>query len=121
MSGIGVWGGGGGGNCNVRSLLSTINLKLLNLTDPYQNFETAAKHRSSGGHFLSFSTLILVSIISRASNGNFRDIKLILKEKNKKIYINFATLCFLILSKLPIDVVNKLFDSLFLPILMNDS
>ena len=54
------------------------------------------------------------------SNGNFRDNKINLKEKTRRSI--FATRRrFLNLSKLPIDVVNKVFDSLFLPILMYGS
>ena len=53
------------------------------------------------------------------SNGNFRDNKINLKEKTRRSI--FATRRFLNFSKLPIDVVNKVFDSLFLPILMYGS
>ena len=54
--------------------------------------------------------------VNFSSNGNFRDNKLILKEKTRRSI--FATRRYLNFSNLPTDVVNKLFDSLFPPILM---
>ena len=57
--------------------------------------------------------------VNFTSNGNFRDNKINLKEKTRRSI--FATRRFLNFSKLPIDVVNKIFDSLFLPILMYGS
>ena len=57
-----------------------------------------------------------------SSNANFRDNKLILKEKTGRSI--FATRRYLNLKlspKLPTDLVNKLFNSLFLPILMYGS
>ena len=53
------------------------------------------------------------------TTGNFRDHKTNLKEKTRRSI--FATRRNLDFSKLPIDIVNKIFDSLFLPILMYGS
>ena len=55
--------------------------------------------------------------VNFSSNGNFRDNKLILKEKTRRSI--FATRRYLNFSNLPTDIVNKLFDSLFLRILMS--
>lgn len=57
--------------------------------------------------------------VNFSTTGNFRDHKTHLKEKTRRSI--FATRRNLDFSKLPIDIVNKIFDSLFLPILMYGS
>ena len=52
-------------------------------------------------------------------SANFRDCKTNLKDKTRRSI--FATGRYLDFSKLPLDVTNKLFDSLFLPILLYGS
>ena len=53
--------------------------------------------------------------INVSSNGNFRINKINLMEKTRRSI--FATRRYLDFSKLPIHLANKIFDSLFLPIL----
>jgi len=57
--------------------------------------------------------------INFSANGNFRDCKANVKDKTRRSI--FATRRYLDFSKLSIDVTNKLFDSLFLPILLYGS
>ena len=57
--------------------------------------------------------------INFSANGNFRDCKTNLKDKTRRSI--FATRRYLDFSKLSLDVTNKLFDSLFLPILLYGS
>ena len=57
--------------------------------------------------------------INFTSNGNFRNCKANLKDKTRRSI--FATRRYLDFAKLPLDVTNKLFDSLFLPILLYGS
>ena len=57
--------------------------------------------------------------INFSANGNFRDCKSNLKDKTRRSI--FATRRYLDFSKLSLSVTNKLFDSLFLPILLYGS
>ena len=57
--------------------------------------------------------------INFSTNGNFRDCKTNLKDKTRRSI--FATRRYLDFSKLSLGVTNKLFDSLFLPILLYGS
>ena len=53
--------------------------------------------------------------INFSSNGNFKTCKVNLKDKVRRSF--FATRPYLDFSKVPIDITNKLFNSLFLPTL----
>ena len=54
-----------------------------------------------------------------STNGSFKENKTILKEKTRRSF--FATRRHLDFLKLPVDVINKIFNSLYLPILMYGS
>jgi len=54
-----------------------------------------------------------------STNGSFKENKVILKEKTRRS--TFATRRYLDFLILPVDVVNKIFNSLYLPILMYSS
>ena len=54
-----------------------------------------------------------------STNGSFKENKMLLKEKTRRSI--FATRRHLDFLKLPIDVVNKIFNSLYLPILLYGS
>ena len=57
--------------------------------------------------------------INFSTNGNFREHKINSKEKTRRSF--FAIRRYLDFSKVPVDIANKLFDSLFLPILLYGS